>query len=202
MDSVLAQHPAIAAPLLLGATLTSVVDGERVDLRITEVEAYGGLGEDPGSHAFRRCTPRNATMFGSPGTLYVYFTYGMHFCANVVAHGPDDAGAVLVRAGEVVRGLDAARGRRSSSVKDRDLARGPARLTVALGITAEHDGCSLTAARSPVRLKLGDPVPRERIAVSARTGVGGAGASTPWRYYLLDEPTVSPYRAAAPRRRP
>ena len=188
-------HATDVAPLLLNARLTSSVDGKRVTVRVTEVEAYGGMGEDPGSHAFRRQTPRNATMFGPPGRAYVYFTYGMHFCLNVVTCAEGTAGAVLLRAGEIVEGIDIARARRPAS-KDRDLARGPARLTVALGVTGDLDGSSLMSTRSPLRLRLADPVAHELIATSARTGVGGADAPTPWRFFLRDEPSVSPYRAA------
>lgn len=111
------------APRILGGVLRL---GD-VAVRLTEVEAYDGE-RDPGSHAYRGQTARNATMFGPPGHLYVYFTYGMHFCCNVVTGADGAASAVLVRAGEVVDGLDVARSRRPG-VKDRDLARGPARLT-------------------------------------------------------------------------
>lgn len=193
-------HASVVAPLLLGARLTSTCGGERVVLRITEVEAYGGEGEDPGSHAFRRMTPRNATMFGPPGRAYVYFTYGMHWCLNVVTRPVGTAGAVLLRAGEVVEGIEAARARRGEATRDRDLARGPARLTVALGVTGDLDGVDLLASRGPLRLSLPRTPPPGHL-VSARTGVGGAGAQTPWRFYLPGEPTVSPYRAATPRRR-
>ena len=192
----LGQHAEQVAPLVLGALITSVVDGRRVSLRLTEVEAYGGQGEDPGSHAYRRLTPRNATMFGPPGRAYVYFTYGMHWCVNVVTQPEGTAGAVLLRAGEVVEGIDTARERRGPTVRDRDLARGPARLTVALGITGDLDGIDLFASRSPLRLRM----PRTSATgyvVTPRTGVGGAGASTPWRFHLVDEPTVSPYRRAS-----
>jgi DNA-3-methyladenine glycosylase len=197
LRDLLAQHPTEVAPRLLGAALTSRVGGHRVSLRVTEVEAYGGVGEDPGSHAFRRQTPRNATMFGPAGHLYVYFTYGMHWCANVVTGPSGQASAVLLRAGEVVEGIDVARSRRPSAQRDRDLARGPARLTRALALTGGVDGVNLLSQRSAVRLALGTPVDQSRIAVSARTGVAGAGASMPWRFSLVDEPSVSPYRPAA-----
>lgn len=177
--------------MLLGATLTSGIGGTRVTVRLTEVEAYGGVGEDPGSHAFRRMTPRNATMFGPPGRLYVYFTYGMHWCANVVTGSQGEAGAVLLRAGEIVEGLDAARARRRGST-DRDLARGPARLATVLGIDGACDGASLLG---PL-LRLSLPTEAASHATSARTGVGGDGAATPWRFLLPGEPTVSPYRSA------
>ena len=193
----LTAHAVDVAPLLLGAILTSRVDGRRVSVRLTEVEAYGGEGEDPGSHAFRRETPRNATMFGPPGRAYVYFTYGMHWCLNVVTRSEGLAGAVLLRAGEVVEGLPTARERRPGSTRDRDLARGPARLTVALGVTGALDGANLLAARSPLRLIAAEPIASAQIGISARTGVGGAGSATPWRFFARDEPTVSPYRKAA-----
>lgn len=192
-------HAAVVAPRLLGAVLTSDVGGARVRLRITEVEAYGGVGEDPGSHAFRRRTPRNATMFGAPGLAYVYFTYGMHWCLNVVTGPEGTAGAVLIRAGEVVEGETVARSRRGERVRARDLARGPARLTVALGITGDQDGVDLLSDGSPIRLdSLPDAAPDH--LTGPRTGVGGEGASTPWRFHCPDEPTVSPYRPAAQRR--
>lgn len=189
----------MVAPLLLGATLISEIDGAVVAVRLTEVEAYGGEGEDPGSHAFRGRTARNATMFGEPGHAYVYFTYGMHWCANVVTGPAGAASAVLLRAGEVVQGRDVARSRRASARTDRDLARGPARLAVALGLTGAADGVDLLDPDSPVRLRLAKhPLPVADI--TARTGVSGQGASIPWRF-VTDHPTVSPYRAAVPRRR-
>lgn len=197
IDEALGRHAVEAAPALLGAVITSRVNGATVAVRITEVEGYGGVGEDPGSHAFRRLTPRNATMFGRAGLAYVYFTYGMHWCLCVVTGPEHDAAAVLIRAGEVVRGIDTARSRRPLS-SDRDLARGPARLTVALGVTGELDGVDMTRNRSPLRLGL--PVePHPAFGIGPRTGVGGPGAATPWRFWLADEPTVSPYRPAARR---
>ena len=189
-------HASDVAPRLLGATITSRIGGQTVSVRLTEVEAYGGQAEDPGSHAYRRRTPRNATMFGPPGRAYVYFTYGMHWCLNVVVQPAGTAGAVLLRAGEVVEGLALARTRRPSARADRDLARGPARLTMALGVTGEQDGADLLAARSRLRITL-PAAPAPDYSVSARTGVGGEGAPTPWRFYLGGEPTVSPYRRAA-----
>lgn len=186
------------APRFLGGILTSTVDDLCVSVRITEVEAYAGEGEDPGSHAFRGRTPRNATMFGPPGHLYVYFTYGMHWCANVVTGPPGSASAVLLRAGEVVEGVVVARERRPRSRSDRDLARGPARLAAALGLTGEQDGVDLGDRTSRVRLAL----PRRPLpvgAVTPRTGVSGSGSPTPWRF-AADDPTVSPYRAAVVRR--
>ena len=187
------------APALLGSRLRA----GGVTVRLTEVEAYAGEA-DPGSHAFRGRTPRTSVMFGPPGRAYVYFTYGMHWCVNVVT-GPDGvASAVLLRAGEVVDGLDAARERRPG-VRDRDLCRGPARLTRTLGVTGELDGTDLLDPASPLRLELGDPPDPAAVVPGPRVGVAGAGAATPWRFWLAGEPTVSPYRPAVrrgPRPRP
>lgn len=195
---VLAGHAADVAPLLLGATLTSTVGGAPVAVRLSEVEAYGGVGEDPGSHAFRRHSPRTAAMFGPAGHAYVYFTYGMHWCVNVVTGNAGQAGAVLVRAGEVTAGVEVARSRRPAARADRDLARGPARLAAALAIHGDLDGADLLAGRGPLRLTLPAVAARD-VVVTARTGVAGAGAGTPWRFHLPDDPSVSPYRAAVPR---
>jgi DNA-3-methyladenine glycosylase len=185
------------APELLGA----IVHGRGVSIRLTEVEAY--LGEvDPGSHAFRGQTRRNAVMFGPPAHLYTYFTYGMHVCANIVCSPSGVATAVLLRAGEVVDGIDLARERRTSSRSDRDLASGPARLCVALGITLGDDGTDLTSGE--IRLQARDAaVPADRIRTGPRVGVSGAGGTDayPWRFWIDGDPTVSPYRASVPRKR-
>jgi DNA-3-methyladenine glycosylase len=180
---VLTGPVATVAPLLLGAELTH----GGVTVRLTEVEAYDGPN-DPASHAYRGITPRNAVMFGPPGRLYVYFSYGIHWCANVVC-GPDGrASAVLLRAGEVVEGLRIARDRRGGRA-DVDLARGPANLTQALGLSREHDGLDLTGRLG----LLDDPVPVESVAAGPRVGVSLAH-DVPWRFWLRDEPTVSTYR--------
>jgi len=192
---LLRSSPLEVAPRLLGATLT-VGD---VALRITEVEAYLGVGEDPGSHAFRGRTNRTAVMFGDAGHLYAYFTYGMHVCANIVCSPVGTAGAVLIRAGEVVDGVDVARARRATSKRDTDLAQGPARLAVALGITLADDGADLETGR--IRLDLpGHPAP---VETGPRTGVSGDGGGTqyPWRYWIPGDPTVSPYKAHVPKSR-
>jgi DNA-3-methyladenine glycosylase len=176
------------APRLLGAILRH---GD-VAVRLTEVEAYDGP-DDPGSHAYRGRTDRNAVMFGPPGRLYVYFTYGMHFCCNVVCGPEDTPSAVLLRAGEVVEGLDAARSRRPRS-SDRDLARGPARLCQALGIGREQNGADLTAG--PLTLTAGEAV--GAVSTGPRVGLRGA-PDRPWRFWLTGEPSVSAYRPAKPR---
>ncbi|MDX6197515.1 MAG: DNA-3-methyladenine glycosylase [Actinomycetota bacterium] len=183
------------APKLLGCVLRA----NGVAVRLTEVEAYAGEA-DPGSHAFRGRTPRTEVMFGPPGRAYVYFTYGMHWCMNVVC-GPDGiASAVLLRAGEVIEGHDLARDRRPRS-KDRDLARGPARLTQALAIDGTYGGADLLDPASPLRLTCAEACHASRITTGPRVGVGGDGAATPWRFWLTDEPTVSVYRPAVQRRR-
>ncbi|MFB2586133.1 DNA-3-methyladenine glycosylase [Herbiconiux liukaitaii] len=180
------------APLLLGAILTRDSEQGAVSVRITEVEAYLGVGEDPGSHAFRGPTARNAAMFGAPGRLYTYFTYGMHVCANVVCSPEGSASAVLLRGGEVVAGVEMARSRRPMARTDRDLARGPANLVRALGIELAEDGALLDA--SPFELR--PAVSKAPCAATLRTGVSGAGGSEPyrWRFHLEGEPTVSPYK--------
>jgi DNA-3-methyladenine glycosylase len=177
------------APMLLGAALRH---GD-VAVRLTEVEAYDGP-DDPGSHAFRGRTPRNAVMFGPPGHLYVYFTYGMHFCCNVVCGPEGRASAVLLRAGEVVSGLDVARERRPAARLDRDLARGPANLCQALGIGAAQNGHDLR--RPPLTLTPGRPT--GDVHTGPRVGLRLA-ADRQWRLWLPGEPTVSTYRPA-PRR--
>ncbi|MCA1693580.1 MAG: DNA-3-methyladenine glycosylase [Actinobacteria bacterium] len=183
------------APTLLGCVLWA----NGVAIRLTEVEAYEGES-DPGSHAFRGRTPRTEVMFGPPGRAYVYFTYGMHWCMNVVC-GPDGvASAVLLRAGEVVEGIELARSRRPRA-RDRDLARGPARLTKALAIDGTYGGVDLLRPRSRLRLAPGAPIDEATICSGPRVGVGGAGAQTPWRFWIDGEPTVSVYRPAVSRPR-
>ena len=179
------------APLLLGAVLAHDTEEGRVAIRLSEVEAYRGVGEDPGSHAFRGMTRRNAVMFGDAAHLYAYFTYGMHTCLNVVAGHPGASAAVLLRGGTVVEGLEIARVRRPGA-SDRDLARGPARLAVALGVTLAASGADLLAP--PFSLEVpASPVPFES---GPRTGISGAvgGAAFPWRFWIPREPGVSPYR--------
>ena len=193
-------RPEDVAPHLLGARLGTGTPGssDEVLLRVVEVEAYAGVGEDPGSHAHRGLRRRNATMFGDPGHLYVYFTYGMHWCVNVVAHEPGASGAVLLRAAEVLRGEDVVRGRRTTSRRPRDLAMGPARLAVAAGLDGRHDGVDLCGRGSLVRLLPGRPPATVRSG--PRVGVSGDGAVVPWRWWDADSPAVSAYRAAAARR--
>ncbi|MGV8859541.1 DNA-3-methyladenine glycosylase [Rhodoglobus sp.] len=192
MFELLSRPATEVAPLLLGA----VVRVGDVAVRLTEVEAY--MGErDPGSHAFRGPGKRNAVMYGPPGHLYTYFTYGMHTCANVVCMPEGNASAVLLRAGEVIAGVDVATERRARSRKRTDLAQGPARLVVALGIGLDDAGTDLESGR--VRLEL--PSSAAPFEAGPRTGVAGDGGSDdyPWRFWIPGEPSVSPYRSAAKR---
>jgi DNA-3-methyladenine glycosylase len=161
-----------------------------VTVRISEVEAYAGE-RDPASHAFRGRTARNAVMFGPPGHLYVYFSYGMHHACNVVC-GPDGtASGALVRAGEVVEGREVARRRRGERVRDRDLARGPGRLAQALGLTLADRGADLFGA-GPVRLVL-DAYPVTTVSCGPRVGVS-VEADRPWRFWVAEDPYVSDYK--------
>jgi DNA-3-methyladenine glycosylase len=172
------------APELLGKVL---VHGGRA-ARIVEVEAYAG-GEDPGSHAFRGRTPRNAVMFGPPGHLYVYFTYGMHWCANAVC-GPDgDASAVLLRGGAPLAGVGEMFEARPAARRERDLCSGPAKLCQALGIDGSANGDDLVRAGGVVLVDDGTPPP-DVPGVSTRIGLS-AGREHPWRWFTPDDPNVS-----------
>ncbi|MFI6036667.1 DNA-3-methyladenine glycosylase [Streptomyces sp. NPDC051315] len=189
------------APDLLGRLLVRTTPDGPITLRLTEVEAYDGPN-DPGSHAYRGRTARNSVMFGPPGHVYVYFTYGMWHCMNLVC-GPDgSASAVLLRAGEIVEGAELARARRLSARNDKELAKGPARLATALDVDRALDGTdACTPADTPLRILKGTPVPADQVRNGPRTGVSGDGAVHPWRYWVANDPTVSPYRAHVPRRR-
>ena len=196
--------PLDVAPRLLGAVLFTEVFGVGVAVRITEVEAYHGLGTgdiaDPGSHARSGPTPRNATMWGEPGHLYVYLSHGIHSCVNVVCGPAGVAGGVLLRAGEVIEGRDAASARRRAARAPRDLARGPGRLGSAVGLRhPEHDGIDAVsgAARSGAVARFS--LPREPIAdvsTGPRVGVAGVAGTDafPWRFWITGDPTVSAFR--------
>jgi DNA-3-methyladenine glycosylase len=239
-------NAAVVAPALLGCVLEHDTPEGLVAVALTEVEAYDGQA-DPASHAYRGQTPRNAVMFGPPGHAYVYFTYGMHFCMNLVCLPEGAASAVLLRAGRVVEGEDLARARRTApGPGGRDLARGPARLCQALAITRAQNGADVCDPASPLRVRwphpaeagaepvgsaeagagLGSvevgagPGPAEppglaelagtrqmgpaelagaSISHGPRVGVSAAG-DVPWRFWVAGDPTVSVYRAYAPRR--
>jgi len=183
-----------AARLLLGWRLTA----NGVTVRLTEVEAYSGLGEDPASHAHRGLTARNAVMFGPAGRLYVYQIYGMHFCANVVCGEPGRAAAVLLRAGEVVDGLETAGHRRPAARNHHDLAAGPAKLMQVLALTRAANDTSLIDGTGPATLSPPLSRPRE-IASGPRVGVTSAH-DVPWRFWIAGDPTVSAYRRHTPRK--
>jgi DNA-3-methyladenine glycosylase len=210
---VLAESSLVVAPLLLGAT----VSGRGVSIRITEVEAYLGA-EDPASHGYRGRRVRNAALFGQPGTLYAYRSYGIHTCCNVVTGADGSSSAVLLRSGQVVDGVDAARDRRGPAT-DRQLARGPGNLGQALGALLSDDGSSLLDGSGPyalalapgleARLASAPPAAVVQAVLSERLDTGGpvvssgprigvrgvAGGSTfPWRFWLTGDPTVSAYR--------
>jgi DNA-3-methyladenine glycosylase len=183
-------EPVAAAHRLLGATLT----GRGVRATVVEVEAYGGVRDGPwpdaSAHSFRGLNARNAVMFGPPGYLYTYRSHGIHICANVSC-GPDGvAAAVLLRAAAIEAGLDVAQGRRGTAVRTVALARGPANLCSAVGITMADNGIDLFDPKSPVRLTLGEA----HDAVSGpRVGISQA-ADRPWRLWLAGRPEVSAYR--------
>ncbi|TSD98013.1 DNA-3-methyladenine glycosylase [Skermania sp. ID1734] len=190
VDELAALDPPRAAARLLGATLS----GHGVSVRVVEVEAYGsdpdGPWPDPAAHSYPGPTKRNAVMFGPAGSLYVYLSYGMHTCVNVTC-GPDGvAGAVLIRAGEVIDGEELAASRRPTARRPADLARGPGNLGAALGITMADYGTRLFEPDSAVRLALAD----EQVWASGpRVGVSTAH-DRPWRLWLPESPAVSAYR--------
>ena len=192
LHEMLEQPAAVVAPLLLGA----IIHDEEVAVRIVEVEAYGGP-DDPASHAFRGPGVKNAVMFGPPGHAYVYLSYGMHWCLNVVCHREGSGGGILLRAGEVFEGVEIARARRGGQA---DLARGPGPLGQALGVTMADSGADLSSGR--LRLQVADAAPV--VATGPRVGVSRA-ADVAWRFWIDGDPYVSPYRrsvrASAPRPR-
>ncbi|HEY5985475.1 MAG TPA: DNA-3-methyladenine glycosylase [Streptosporangiaceae bacterium] len=196
------------AEQLLGCVLEHETAEGLVAVRLTEVEAYEGQA-DPASHAYRGRSGRNAVMFGPPGRAYVYFTYGMHFCVNLVCLPEGTASAVLLRAGQVISGAGLAAQRRSrngAGDKERDLARGPARLCQALGITRTLDGADVCDPASPLRVRSGGwgspadaGLAAGAISRGPRVGISAA-ADRPWRFWLTGDPTVSVYRPHMPRR--
>jgi DNA-3-methyladenine glycosylase len=181
------------ARTLLGRHLTA----HGVTVRLTEVEAYSGLGTDAASHAHRGRTPRNAVMFGPAGHLYVYRIYGLHHCVNVVCGPAGDAAAVLLRAGEVIDGHDLARVRRPAARIDRDLASGPGKLVQALALDASANGTSVIDGTGPLTMS-GDPVSAESVSAGPRVGVT-AEHDRPWRFWITGDPTVSTYRRHVPK---
>ncbi|WP_022873631.1 DNA-3-methyladenine glycosylase [Nesterenkonia alba] len=201
------EHPREVAPQLLGCHLRVSTGLGEVTVRLTEVEAYGDAGEDPGSHAYRGQTPRNATMFGPPRHAYVYRSYGIHFCLNLVA-GAEVAGGILLRAGEVVAGRQLAVDRRGGTDTGPALLSGPGRLGQGLGITLPMDGTPVTITQDEAPVSLGERADQVRfqlfskgassypISSGPRVGVSGPGGGWefPWRFWITADPTVSRYR--------
>lgn len=184
---------------VLGKVLVRRVRGHERWGRIVEVEAYLGP-DDQAAHSFQgHRSPRNEVMFGTAGHAYVYFTYGMHHCMNIVCGPAGTARAVLLRAGEVTRGEEEARRRRPAARSHAELARGPARLTLALGVDRSLDGVDACDPDSPLVLRAGTPPPADARRSGPRTGIGDA-AERPWRFWIAGDPTVSPYRRHTPRR--
>jgi len=187
-----------AAPRLLGAELVADTPDGAVRVRVVEVEAYRGA-DDPGSHCYRGRTARNAVMWGPAGHLYVYFVYGMHFCANIVCLTEGEAGAVLLRAGEVLSDLGMAHARRPTARgRDAELARGPARLCALLGLGREHNDVDVLSPSSPVRLETGRRLSDADVRTGPRVGVA-AGQERPWRFWVAGSPAVTPYKAGRAR---
>lgn len=232
LEELLSATAPEAAPALLGSVLVRSDPQGAVALRLTEVEAYGGPEDsdlpDPGAHTYRGRTARNASMFGPPAHLYVYFTYGLHHALNLVCRPDGLAGGCLIRSGEVVAGEAAARRRRrvnrATEPTHAALARGPGNVAQALALDRTDDGGPLRflgrvpdpvlAAQRLVVEHPVDPSPwtglflpehpvRLEILRTARTGVSGQGGTDafPWRFALRDDPTVSPYRKATVKKR-
>lgn len=185
----------IGCVLVIPVAAPTGVAAQPILLRLTETEAYHGE-QDPASHAYRGRTPRTAVMFGPPGFLYTYFVYGMHWCANIVTGFDGEASAVLMRAAAAFGNVDALRERRRSPrgivPKDHDLARGPARLAACVPLGRADSGADLWAPGAPFVVYRGDGARRE-VEAGPRVGVA-AGADTPWRFYEVDEPSVTTYR--------
>ena len=193
-----ARSPQVVARDLLGCLLT---DGE-LTVRLVEVEAYAGT-TDAASHSFRGPTPRNEIMWGEPGRLYVYFTYGMHWCMNAVCGPAGDASAVLLRAGEVVgESALAAAALRRPEVRPVDRGKGPARLARLMEITGQDNGTDLTLGEPPLSIVAGRPVPDARVRTGPRVGLNpklGEAFDWPWRWWVADSPAVSTYRVGGAR---
>jgi DNA-3-methyladenine glycosylase len=187
------RDPREVAPELLNKI---VVHGARAG-RIVEAEAYCGR-DDPGAHSYRGLTPRNQVMFGPPGHLYVYFTYGMHWCANAVCADEGVGVAVLLRALAPVAGLDEMRAARPAARHDRDLCSGPAKLCQALGLDGSFDGADVVAGDRGVTIVDDGTPPPSHPAQGLRIGLS-AGADHPWRWWVPGDPNVS--RGGAPARR-
>ncbi|WP_218221515.1 DNA-3-methyladenine glycosylase [Nesterenkonia sp. Act20] len=209
LSSLFDAHATELAPALLGCELSVATSAGTVRVRLTEVEAYGDQGEDPGAHSFNGKTARNAALFGPPRHTYVYLNYGIHRCLNLACNSEGTAGGVLLRAGEVLQGRELAIERRGGRDTGAKLLSGPGRLGQGLGITLSMDARAVDIAdtthvtpgsHDAVEFTLVPPsaaVNAHQIRSGPRVGVSGTGGSTryPWRYWLDADPTVSAYRA-------
>jgi len=184
MQDYLNRPAELAAPLLLGSIIERKIDGHTLRVRIVETEAYDQ--SDAASHSYKGRTPRTEIMFGPPGFLYVYFTYGMHYCCNIVTDQEGRGSAVLIRAVEPLEGEDYMKALRDKSGKD--LSNGPAKLCQALSITKELNGHDLS--QGPVTLVLQEPLPADRITQTTRIGISHA-QEMPWRFYETGNPYIS-----------
>ena len=174
-----------AAKQLLGCYLERVINGQKVVVRIVETEAYHQT--DAASHSYKGQTPRTAVMFGPAGHLYVYFTYGMHYCMNVVTGPEGEGSAVLIRAVEPVDGIEIIRNNRGNR-SDRELTNGPAKVCQALAVDRGMNGHNLDA--QPLRLVHKTLTAKEQIVQTTRIGISQA-TDVPWRFYIADNPFVS-----------
>ncbi len=195
------EHATVLAPTLLGCELTVTTAGGSVSVRLTEVEAYGGQGEDPGAHSFNGRTARNSSLFGPPRHTYVYLNYGIHRCLNLACGAEGTAGGVLLRAGEVLEGRDLAVQRRGGRETGIQLLSGPGRLGQGLGIELSMDAQPVTVGvpAEPVTFALkppAEPVRHELLRRGPRVGVSGVGGSAefPWRWWIDGDRSVSAYR--------
>ena len=202
MDYPWLHEPADAVAEVARTLLGWHLSANGVTVRLTEDEAYSGLGSDPASHAHRGPTGRNQVMFGPAGVLYVYQIYGMYNCLNVVCGEEGVAAAVLLRAGEVIEGAELARTRRPAAKADRDLAGGPGKLTQVLALDRTAYGTSVIDGSGPLTLRPPPaPLPAEAVEAGPRVGVTAAH-DVPWRFWIKGDPSVSTYRRHTPRRRP
>lgn len=192
--------PATRVPDVARTLLGWSVTANGVTIKLTETEAYAGVGADPASHAHRGMTKRNTVMWGPAGYAYVYFNYGMHWMLNIVAGPVGEPCAVLLRAGAVIDGVDLARERRNGA-SDRDLARGPGRLAQALGVDKSADSTPVLDGTGPILLKPpGRPTDPALIESGKRVGLN-VGVETEWRFWLAGDPSVSVFRPGVRKKR-
>ena len=189
LSKALSGDPDSVAKRLLGCYINRSLGNKKIVCKIVETEAYDQL--DPASHSYRGMTPRNSIMFGEAGYLYVYFSYGIHYCMNVVTGVEGHASAVLIRAVEPISGLDAIRANRPNISKERMLTNGPGKVCQALAVDLDFNGHDLT--RQPLTLTLRSRLASSQIVIGPRIGITKA-ADVPWRFFVKDNPYVSVQR--------